>query len=40
MPPLFGIIANTISVALLPVYLIILLVLMVVMHEALCKKTE
>ena len=40
MPPLFGIIANTITVALLPVYLIILLVLMVVMHEALCKKTQ
>ena len=40
MPPLFGIIANTITVALLPVYLIILLVLMIVMHEALCKKTK
>ena len=40
MPPLFGIIANTITVALLPVYLIILLVLMVVMHETLCQKTK
>ncbi len=40
MPPLFGIIANTITVALLPVYLIILLVLMVVLHEALCKKAQ
>ena len=40
MPPLFGIIANNITVALLPVYLIILLVLMVVLHEALCKKTQ
>lgn len=40
MPPLFGIIANTITVALLPVYLILLLVLMVIMHEALCKKTK
>ena len=40
MPPLFGIIANTITVALLPVYLIILLVLRVIMHEALCKKTK
>ena len=40
MPPLFGIIANTITVALLPVYLIILLVLMVVMHEALLRKTR
>ena len=40
MPPLFGIIANTVTVALLPVYLIILLALMVVMHEALCQKTK
>lgn len=40
MPPLFGVIANTITVALLPVYLIILLILMVVMHEALCRKTK
>ena len=40
MPPLFGVIANTITVALLPVYLIILLILMVIMHEALCKKTN
>lgn len=38
MPPLFGVIANTISVALLPVYLVILLGLMIVMHEILCKK--
>ena len=40
MPPLFGIIANNITVALLPVYLIILLVLMVGLHEALCKKAQ
>ena len=40
MPPLFGVIANTITVALLPVYLIILLILMVVMHEALLRKTR
>ena len=40
MPPLFGVIANNVSVALLPVYLIVLLVLMVAMHEALCKKTK
>ena len=40
MPPLFGIIANTVTVALLPVYLIILLALMVVMHEALLRKTK
>jgi len=40
MPPLFGIIANYINVALLPVYLVILLVLMVVMHEMLIKVTK
>ena len=40
MPPLFGIIANTITVALLPVYLIILLILMVVMHEVLLRKAK
>ena len=41
MPPLFGLIANHISVRLLPVYLLILLALMVFMHELLerkCKK--
>ena len=35
MPPLFGLLANHLSVALLPVYLIVILVLMVVMHERL-----
>lgn len=39
MPPVFGLIANHITVALLPVYLLIILVLMVIMHELLCKKT-
>lgn len=38
MPPLFGIIANNITAALLPVYLLILLVIMVIMHELLTKK--
>ena len=41
MPPLFGLIANHISIRLLPVYLLILLALMVYMHELLerkCKK--
>ena len=33
MPPLFGLIANHIHVALLPVYLLLILSLMVVMHE-------
>ena len=35
MPPLFGLIANHISIRLLPVYLLILLVLMGYMHEIL-----
>ena len=35
MPPLFGLIANHISIRLLPVYLLILLALMVFMHELL-----
>lgn len=39
MPPVFGLIANHITVALLPVYLLIILVLMVIMHKLLCKKT-
>lgn len=40
MPPLFGLIANHINVALLPVYLFAILILMIVMHEMLMKKTE
>ena len=40
MPPLFGLLANAISVSLLPVYLLVILVLMVVMHEALIKVTS
>ena len=37
MPPLFGLIANHISAALFPVYLVILLMIMVLMHESLIK---
>lgn len=40
MPPLFGIIANHISVALLPVYLFLILAVMAFMHERLCKKSH
>lgn len=40
MPPLFGLIAQNISVSLLPVYLIVILILMVYMHEMLNKKTS
>lgn len=39
MPPLFGLIANHISVALLPIYLFLILAVMFVMHERLCKKS-
>ena len=40
MPPLFGLIANHISIRLLPLYLSILLILMVYMHELLELKTR
>lgn len=40
MPPLFGILANRISVALLPLFLLAILVLMVIMHELLVRKTD
>lgn len=40
MPPLFGIIANYITVALLPVYLLVILVLMVIMHEMLLRRLK
>lgn len=39
MPPIFGLIANHISIALFPVYIMALLILMVIMHELLSKKT-
>lgn len=39
MPPLFGLIANNITPALFPVYLLVLLVIMVLMHEQLTRKT-
>lgn len=38
MPPLFGLIANHITVALLPLYLLGILALMFVMHESLIRK--
>ena len=40
MPPLFGLIANHISIRLLPVYLLLLLALMVYMHELLERITS
>ena len=39
MPPLFGLIANHISIGLYPVYLLAILGVMVFMHEALVRKT-
>ncbi len=40
MPPLFGLIADHITVGLLPVYLGVIILLMFVMHEQLVKKTR
>ena len=40
MPPLFGLLANHISVALFPFYLLLILVVMVLMHEKLMKITS
>lgn len=40
MPPVFGVIANVINVALLPLFLFVVMILMVVMHEALIKTTS
>ncbi len=40
MPPLFGLLANHISVALLPVYLLAILAIMVIMYEGMVKKCE
>ena len=39
MPPLFGLIANHISITLFPVYLSLLLILMIIMHERLQKRS-
>ena len=38
MPPLFGIIADYISISLLPVFLLVILVIMALMHEVTIKK--
>ena len=40
MPPIFGLIANHISVALLPVYLLLILALMGLMHERMLKSVR
>lgn len=40
MPPMFGLIANYISASLLPMYLLVILVLMILMHEKVLKRTK
>ncbi|CAH0263560.1 hypothetical protein SRABI96_03495 [Peribacillus sp. Bi96] len=40
MPPLFGLIANRISISLLPFYLLAILILMIVMNEILLQKSK
>ena len=40
MPPLFGLIAQYVSISLLPLFLLVLLIVMVVMHEIVIKKTK
>ena len=39
MPPLFGPVANHIGVALMPLYLAVILIVMIVMHEKMLAKT-
>ena len=38
MPPLFGVLANALSIGLMPIYLLALLALMIVTHEQLCRR--
>lgn len=40
MPPIFGFMANHISVSLFPVYLLVILVLMAAMHEKMLPKVS
>ena len=40
MPPLFGILANHLSISLLPIYLFVLLAIMAFMHERFIQKTH
>lgn len=39
MPPLFGLIANHITVSLFPFYLLVILIVMILMHETLLKRS-
>ena len=40
MPPVFGLIANHISVGLFPIYMLVFLILMIMMHERLIKNVR
>ena len=40
MPPVFGLLANHISASLLPWYLLVIMVLMVIMHTGVIRKTR
>ena len=40
MPPLFGLIANHVSIRLFPAYLFVLLALMVLLHEKLLREVK
>ncbi len=40
MPPLFGVVAQHVSVSLFPFYLVAFLTLMVIMHEILRRKCD
>ena len=40
MPPVFGLIADRITVSLFPLYLGVILFVMIMMHEALLKKKQ
>ena len=40
VPPLFGLIADYISISLLPAFLLMFLVIMIVMHEVTIKKAK
>ena len=40
MPPLFGVLANHTTIAILPYYLLAILILMGTMHETLQKREE
>ena len=40
MPPLFGLIANHISIGLFPIFLLVALAMMVLMHERLVRRAK